>query len=410
MKKKITAILLILSILLTLLTSLTSCSTYDDSDETTEETEEEINDGSIKASKEFREVLPKAKRVIDIKPLLLGLSDLVLEAYEETSGKGYIFRITSEGYKPGMEVLIGIDANGKITGSKCIATNDTFGKEKELDNAYNGQTASDFDSVMITGATFTSRGYADAITVALQSYVLASGGKLDPAVLLEALVPELAPGFANPTQIDAPAKVQKALKASNNAGFAYIFSNGTVGFLAIVNAAGNCAVYDVNGNEVSSEYPGIKNDAIEFASSNQESYFKQLEKKIKKFYSNASEIKEVSFNTFNTVVAAAEFTSDGNKYYAYYSRSVGFNQMDVYVILDAKGSIAKLDAEKFIFDEEYFSSFKGLNYSEYTSGFNGLTEDSFASDTCIISGATMTSRAVEQSVRDAFETAKNLIN
>ena len=83
--------------------------------------------------------------------------------------------------------------------------------------------------------------------------------------------------------------------------------------------------------------------------------------------------------------------------------------MDVYVILDAKGSIAKLDAEKFIFDEEYFSSFKGLNYSEYTSGFNGLTEDSFTSDTCIISGATMTSRAVEQSVRDAFETAKKLI-
>jgi Na+-translocating ferredoxin:NAD+ oxidoreductase RnfG subunit len=414
MKKKITALILLLSMILTILTALTSCDLFtnknDDDVDKTEESEDEIIDNAIKVSKDFREVLPGAKRVIDIKSLIPGLSDLVLEAYEETSGKGYFFIITAEGYKPGMKVLVAIDTNGKITGSKCIATNDTFEKESELDNTYIGQTISNFQPIMITGATMTSSGYADAVLVALQSYILASGEKLDPSVAIEELIPKIAPGFTKLTEIEAPSNVKKAFKVSNDAGFVYIFSNGNTAVLALVNATGHCTIYDINENDVSSDYANIAKDAIAFAAENQTSYFKQLEKKIKNFYSNASEINEVSFTTFNTVVSASEFKSDGNKYYAFYSRSFGFNQMDVYIILDSNGAIAKLDADKFIFEEEYFSAFGGMNTSDYTTGFNGLTENTFTPNTCVIAGATMTSRAIEQSVRDAFDVIQTLNN
>lgn len=411
MKRKIIALLLTLTMLLTLLTALIACdATADESDDekTAEETEEESDGNSIKASKEFREVLPGAKRVTDIKSLILGISDGVLEAYEETSGKGYIFKITAEGYKSGIVVLVGIDTNGKVTGSKCIETNDTFGKEPVIDNAYNGQTMDSYAPVMISGATMTSQGYSHAILIALQSFELLTNGKLDPATVLEALIPELAPGFVRPEEIESPQNITKAFRAINDAGFAFIFSNSTTGYLALVNAIGECAVYDIQGNDVTSDQTKIMQDAIACAASNQKSYSSQLNKKINKLYSDASEIKDCTFTTFNTVVAAAEFISNGNKYYAIYSRSMGFNQMDVYIILDSKGAIDKLTAEKFIFDEEYFPAAANMDFPSYAASFNGLTENTFSGDNCIVTGATLTSKSVATSTRDAFDTYKNI--
>ena len=79
---------------------------------------------------------------------------------------------------------------------------------------------------MISGATMTSNGYRDAVSNALQAFTLASGGKLDPAIALEAKIPELAPGFVNPAAVEASGSLKKALKASNDAGFAYICIDG----------------------------------------------------------------------------------------------------------------------------------------------------------------------------------------
>ena len=77
--------------------------------------------------------------------------------------------------------------------------------------------------------------------------------------------------------------------------------------------------------------------------------------------------------------------------------------MDVYVILDANGAIAKVDAERFIFDEEYFASFGGMNNGEYKVGFEGFTSETWTGDAAVIATATMSSNAMNQSVKDAFE-------
>ena len=168
------------------------------------------------------EVMPEGEGFDELNLADLSLPAGVTNAYRETAGKGYVFRVTATGYKPGMAVMVGIDAEGKVTGSKCLETQDTFGKEPLIDNGYNGQSLSDFAPVMIGGATMTSNGYRDAVSLALQAFVLASGGKLDPAIELEKMISTVAPGFINPAAVTASGNIKKALNAANGAGFAYI--------------------------------------------------------------------------------------------------------------------------------------------------------------------------------------------
>lgn len=353
------------------------------------------------ANEALLEVFPTGTDFEEIQDLAsLGLSESVTNAYKETNGAGYVFRITSTGYKPGMVIMVGIDAEGKITGSKCLETQDTFQKEPQIDNSYNGQSLADFKPNMLAGATMTSTGYRDAVNTALQSFILASGGTIDPALTIIDLLPTVAPGFTNPAEVEASGNMKKAYKAANDAGFAYTFSDGEVAFLAIVNATGTCAVYDAEGNNVTDAHTDLAEEAKAHATANQKSYTEALTTKITRLYEDASEITEIDNSLFNTVVSAVTFKSNGADYYGFYSRSPGYSQMDVYVILDANGAIANLDAKAFFFDEEYFNVDDNVNLADYKNGFVGQTT---VGDNAMITGATYTSNAVKQSINDAFD-------
>jgi hypothetical protein len=116
----------------------------------------------------------------------------------------------------------------------------------------------------------------------------------------------------------------------------------------------------------------------------------------------ATDIEALALDTFNTVASAVSFKVEDATYYGFYSRSIGFHQMDVYVIIDENGAIAKIDAKQFIFDEDYFMNFGGMDATEYKNGFVGLTGETFNGDAAIIATATMTSNAMKQSTEDAF--------
>ncbi len=348
------------------------------------------------------EVMPEGGNFEEIDISTLGLSEAITNAYKETSGKGYVFRVVSTGYKSGMVIMVGVNSEGKITGSKCLETQDTFGKEPQIDNSYNGQSLADFAPNLIAGATMTSNGYRDAVSNALQAFTLASGGKLDPAITLEAKIAELAHGFVNPAAVDASGSFKRILKAANDAGFAYISSDGENAFLTLVNATGGCIVYDAEGNNVTDAQAALVEEAKAHAAANQKSYTDDLSAKITKYFADASDIAPVEVSTFGTLVSALSFKSNSAEYYAFYSRSMGFHQMDVYVIIDANGAIAKIDAKQFIFDEEYFGNFGGMDVGSYKAGFEGLTSETWTGDAAVIATATMTSNAMKQSTEDAF--------
>ena len=346
-------------------------------------------------------VMPDGTGFEELDAAALGLPESITNVYKEASG-GYVFRVVSAGYKPGLTIMVGISAEGQITGSKCLETQDTYGKEPQLDNSYNGQTLGDFTPNMIGGATMTSSGYRDAVNTALQAFVLASGGKLDPAIELEKMISTLAPALNNPTKVDASGNIKKALKATNDTGFAYIMKDGEESFLAIVNAMGVCKIYNVEGADVTADHAAIADEAKAHAAANQTSYTDALTKKIEKLMEGAAEFTALQPEIFNTVVSAVSFKLDGATYYGFYSRSIGFHQMDVFIIIDENGAIAKVDATQFIFDEEYFVSFAGMDKTAYKAGFVGLTGETWTGDAAIIATATMTSNAMKQSTTDAF--------
>ena len=238
------------------------------------------------------------------------------------------------------------------------------------------------------------------------------GNTIDFTVVFESKISELAPGFVNPTVIRGPGSTSnvvgswgfhKIYKASNRAGYAFISPDG---FLVLVNVTGGYVVYDVEGNNVTEAQKALAEKAKAFVASAEEPYYpaiNDLEGMITGLFPDSSDIVSIELPTFNTIVAAASFKSNGKRYYGFYSRSVGFDEMDVFIILDKNGAIAKVDAERFIFDEEYFGSFGGMNNGEYKAGFEGFTSETWTGDAAIIATATMSSNAMKQSIEDAFE-------
>lgn len=107
----------------------------------------------------------------------------VNEIYAAENG-GYVFQMTVKGYATGMVVLVGIGADGKITGTKCTTDGETPSKKAPVfavvdgdNSAYIGVGTSNYKpQYPVSGSTMTAQGYADAVKLALDSYSIIKGG------------------------------------------------------------------------------------------------------------------------------------------------------------------------------------------------------------------------------------------
>ena len=356
-------------------------------------------------------VMPDADNFEEITSTLSGVPASVIAVYKETSGKGFVVRASASTQysKEPMEITFGVTADGKICGIQLDVYTDSIdfrSKDANYIGSYLEKDSALADIGTVSGATYSSSAFKTAVSegfAALISNSLIVEGVKSDAQILQEMIPTLAPGMLKTEEVAASGNIEKALKAGNDAGFAYVIKNGDASFLALVNATGTCKVYDVTGADVTDAQTAIADEAVA-ASASQKSYSADLSTKITKLYENAAEITEIKIDTFNTVVAAVSFKVDGADYYGFYSRSIGFHQMDVFFVIDANGAIAKMDAKQFIFEEEYFMQFGGMNNAEYKAGFEGLTTETWNGDAAVIATATMTSNAVKQSTDDAFAT------
>lgn len=341
---------------------------------------------------------------------LTGVASTVLAVYKETSGKGYVVRSTGIGYnkEAPIEITMGITADGKIIKVQIDSYNDTPSyditkKDPNFLTSFEGQDSTLADVTLVAGSTFSSTGVknavADGFAALISNDLITAGKKSDDQILTE-MISVVAPGFTKLSETTAAGSVKKAMKAENGTGFAFIMNTGDANYLAVVNAMGVCKVYDVEGNDVTAEQTALVEEALGYATSN--TYVDALKKKIEKMMPGATNIQEIALDTFNTVVSAVSFKVGNTTYYGFYSRSIGFHQMDVYLVIDENGAIAKIDAKQFIFDEEYFMNFGGMNVGEYKDGFVGFTGETWTGDAAIIATATMTSNAMKESTADAF--------
>lgn len=347
---------------------------------------------------------------------MTGIADSVLAVYKETSGKGFVVRAqaSTQYSKEPMELTLGVDAQGNICGIQVDKYTDSIDfrdKDANYVPSFVGQNSTLADIGTVSGATYSSKAFKGAVSDCLSALIannmITEAKKSDEQILTE-MIPTVAPGYTKLLDQTVSGNMVKAWKSENDAGFAYMIKSGDANFLAVVNAMGVCKVYDVEGNDVTAAQSAVATEAKAHADANQKSYQTALETKISRLYANAENVQALALDTFNSITDAVSFTADGKTYYGFYSRTVGFHQMDVYIIIDENGAIAKMDAKQFIFDEEYFMNFGGMNAGEYKQGFEGITVDTWTGEQAIIATATMTSNAMKQSTDDAFESFESI--
>ena len=370
------------------------------------------------ANDRLNAVMPGGAGYEDITATLTGLPASVKEVHKETAGLGYVIICTAESQYSAapMEITLGVSADGKISGVEINSYSDTesFDFRKKDPNyltSYVGKDSTLADIGTVAGSTFSSTAFKNAITEAMgvltANNMIAAGVKSD-AQILEELIPTVAPGFTKLADATASGNIQKALKAENDTGFAYIMTSGDASYLAVVNAMGVCKVYDVEGKDVTVDNAALVGEAKTHAAANQKDRSEAAVKKFERMFDGATDITAIELDTFNTVVYAVSFKVGEATYYGFYSRSIGFDQMDVYVVIDENGAIAKLDAASLFFETEYFPVDDNVNETDYKNSFTGFTGDTFTGENAMIAGATMTSNAVKESTTDAFESFNSL--
>jgi len=106
----------------------------------------------------------------------------VTEVYKATNDAGYVFMITAKGYggKNTLNMACGIDMDGKITGTKVLSHAETVGLGAKITgddfrNQFPGKDSSLEGVDLISGATFSSNYYLNALRFAFEVYDTVKG-------------------------------------------------------------------------------------------------------------------------------------------------------------------------------------------------------------------------------------------
>lgn len=151
----------------------------------------EKNDAAA-ANAALLEVMPEGK---DFKPVDLTGKELpgtVEEVYREESG-GYVVKLNTSGFNPGMVIMCGVSAEGTVTGAVCLGSGETLGEEKTYGEKTVGKTVEDIDGVeTVAGVTKTTEAYRNAVKDALNTAIILGGGSVDLRTEEEILQEKLA--------------------------------------------------------------------------------------------------------------------------------------------------------------------------------------------------------------------------
>ena len=126
------------------------------------------------------EVLPDGDEFLQVE--IAGLPDSITGVFQAKNGAGYTFSITTTGYggKNTLKMAVGIDADGKITGTKVLSHKETAGLGSKITtdafkDQFVGKDASLEGVDNISGATFSSNYFRAAIADAYTAYGLVNG-------------------------------------------------------------------------------------------------------------------------------------------------------------------------------------------------------------------------------------------
>ena len=193
-----------------------------------------------KATRALLEVMPDGKsfEALDISGQALPAT--VREAYRAENG-GYVFKLTTTGYAPGMVIMCGVRADGTVSGSKLISSSETpaIGGVAAIDLASLtvGKNVSDIETVdTVAGATKTTAAYRAAVKDALNAALILGGADVDirteEEILrdnLTAALPSANGEFEKYFIAETIVGVDDVYQAKNKSGFVCVIGETFVG-------------------------------------------------------------------------------------------------------------------------------------------------------------------------------------
>ena len=137
------------------------------------------------ASGALAEVMPDGGSFEKVDISTYTLPATIKEAHKASNG-GYVFQVEFAGFNPGNVAMIGVSADGKVTGTKVITNVESSGYGADhlpaLDGKghYNGADATTIDSVdTVSGCTVSTKAYRAVIKDALNAALILGGGEVD---------------------------------------------------------------------------------------------------------------------------------------------------------------------------------------------------------------------------------------
>ena len=164
------------------------------------------------------------------------LPKTITEVYKAANG-GYVFKLETAGYAPRFVIMCGVNADGTVSGAKCISSEETKGEEKTYGEKLAGKTIDDVLTVdTVSGTTMTTAAYKNAVKDALNAAIILGGGSVDirtpEEILNDNLTQALPAGEGQFTRlfiVEVIEGVDAVYTADNGAGSVYVMGEEFIG-------------------------------------------------------------------------------------------------------------------------------------------------------------------------------------
>ena len=374
------------------------------------------------ASNHYETTLPVRPQSFEFEgDLYEGVGGVIISIHRETSGLGYVFRfgISTKFSRSQNDYTVGVTTDGVICGIHEDAYTDSKSLTNDFYDSFIGQGTSLSGVELVSGATHSSAAVKEAIRQSMmllvQNGLISANQNVSDHEILRSLISNVFSGFVVGRRLEVSGNIVFACVSENESGMMYILDAGDEYYLVVFNNMKRYKVFGLNDNKTELvEKIGydsdVVNEAVSHALNNviYEEVRNIAVAQFKKMMGTEDVvISPNSTEVFNTVCAHVEINVDGQMYQGYYSRTPGFKDMDIFVVIDSEGKICQVKAKTLIFNEEYFMGFNGVP-SDYYQNMIGLNQYDDIDGLTIITGATYTSNAMATAIKDAFEAYNNV--
>lgn len=320
----------------------------------------------------------------------------VLEAYTASNG-GSVVKLSTTGYGPDMIIMCGVDADGNVTGTVCLSSNETLSAEKTYGDTLKGATIDTIDGIAtVSGATMTTGAYRDAVKDAINTAIILGGGSADirspEEILADNLNTALSAGEGKFTEVFICEKLENVsaiYEADNGAGFVYVTTvNDEELFVGV----------DANGVVLSEVADDVKTNIESAAKTMLKSTLKEVDiTKYADMPSNVDKAYKTKSGNYVLEIHASGFGKNGDHYY-----NPSGEYIYIKLALTKDGEIISCQTTKqsetdgvgsICADKEFSAQYVGKNESTYK-------------DIDIVAGVTLTTQGYRSAIGKAIEAVK----